>query len=146
MTTLTKSVGAQYPLIAQFRFTAADAMVNTSGALTNFKATGSPTFDIASLPYGSQVVGGDLTVRTVSNDSGTSTLSLGDSGSANRYLNATNLKAAARTGLTLTGFKTAGENLRMTVANQNGDATTGDFDITVMFIVDNRQQENLKTT
>lgn len=145
MATITKNVAAQWPLIGTFRFTMADAMKNSSGVLTNFKATGSPTFEIMSLPYNSQVVGGEIVVRTVSNDSGTATVSLGDSASATRYASAVNIKALARTALTLTGYKTQGEDIRLTVANQNGDATTGDVDLTVMFIVDGRQSENLKT-
>lgn len=146
MATIKKSVGAQWPLIAHFDFTMADAMVNTAGVLTNFKATGSPTFDIMTLPFNSQVVGGDLIVRVASDDTGTATASLGDTGSATRYLNATDLKSAARTALTLTGYKTQGESIRLTVANQNGNATVGDFRIAVHFMVDSRQSENLKTT
>lgn len=145
MTTLTKTVGAQAPLVAAFEFTMADAMLNTSGVLTNFKATGSPVFSIASLPFASQITGGELVVRVVSNDSGTSTISVGDSGSAVRYLAATNLKALGRTPLVPTGLETTLEHVRITMANANGDATTGDFKVVVMFIVDGRVHENLKT-
>lgn len=145
MATIKKTVGAQWSLIAHFDFTMADAMVNTSGVLTNFKAT-SGVFDIMTLPFNSQVVGGDLIVRVVSNDTGTATLSLGDSGLATRYLTTTNLKVAARTALGITGYKTQGESIRATIANGTGDATTGDFRIAIHFMVDSRQSENLKTT
>lgn len=146
MTTLTKQAGAQWRLVGQFRFTAADAMVNTSGALANFKAATGTVYDILALPPFGQVVGGDLVVTTVSNDSGTSTVSVGDAASATRYLAATNLKAAARTALTITGRISTGENIRITVANGTGDATTLDATITVEFVVQGRVNENLKTT
>lgn len=145
MTTLTKAVGAQWPLVGTFAWTNADAMVAVSGSLTNFKATGSPVFNIASLPFGSIITGGELVVITASDDSGTSTVSIGDSGSATRYLAATNLKATGRTALTLTGLQTTLEHLRITVANANGDATVGSFQVNFQFIVTGRVLENLKT-
>lgn len=146
MTTVKKAVGVQYPVVAVFDVNvAADAMVATSGVLTNFKAT-TGVFDIFTPPFNSQVIGGDVVVSVVSNDSGTSTVSLGDSGSTTRYLTTTNLKALARTALTLTGYKSQGEAVRMTLANGTGDATTGAFRIHVTFMVDSKQNENLKTT
>lgn len=146
MTTLTKTPGAQWPLIATFDWTNADGMLTVAGVLTNFKATGSPVFEIASLPFGAQVVGGDLAVITASDETGTSTVSVGDSGSATRYLGATNLKAAARTALVPTGFQNTTTGIRITVANANGDATVGSFRIHVTFMINGRVLENLKTT
>lgn len=146
MATLTKAASAQYPLTASFNFTVADAMLNTSGALTNFKATGSPVFEIIPLPYGAMVVGGELVVITADDDSGTSTVTVGDSGSANRYLGATTLKSAARTALVPTGFVNTTTGIRITVANQNGDAANGSFQINVSFIIGSRATETLKTT
>ena len=146
MATLKKTTEAQAPLIAQFSFTMADAMVNTSGVLTNFKATSGTVYDIFTLPFGSQVVGGDVVVKVVSNDTGAATISVGDSGSATRYLGATSIKALARTALVPTGFKTSSQGLRITLSNATGDATTGEVKVTVMFTVDGRAHENLKTT
>lgn len=56
-------------------------------------------------PPGSQVIGGDIVVGTAFNTTGSDTLSIGDADVANRYANAVNLKSAARTALTVTGFK-----------------------------------------
>lgn len=146
MTTLLKQPTGQYVLSSTFAFTVSDAMLNTSAVLTNFKASSATVYDILNLPPNAQVVGGDLVVLTVSNDTGTSTLSVGDSASATRYLGATNLKAAARTALVPTGYQGLGEALRITIANQNGDATTLVARVTVQFIIDSRGNENLKTT
>jgi len=147
MATVKKSVTAQTVLEADFTFNiAADAMLNTAGALTNFKATAG-VFDVMTLPPSHQVLGGDFTVTTVSNDSGTATMSVGDDGLATRYLTTANLKALARTALTVTGFQsTISRPIRATIANQNGDATTGVAKLTVQFIIDGRAKENLKTT
>lgn len=144
MATLTKTVGAQYPLIASFEFDFTDDMVDTSGATTSFGAAAG-VFDIMSLPYGSVVVGGDLVVKTASDATTTHTAAIGDSASSTRYLAATSLKSAARTALTITGYETAVEKIRMTIAQTGGAPTTGTARVNVMFIVNGRQNENLKT-
>ena len=147
MATLKKTPAAQTILAADFAFNIAnaDAMVNTSGVSTAFSASAGTVYDIISLPYGAQVVGGDMTVLVVSNDTGTATAALGDSASATRYLAATNIKALARTALTITGYQSLGEAVRLTVANQNGNATTGHVKFVVHFVFSNRATENLKT-
>lgn len=142
MATVTATRTAQNVLAAQFVVNlGTDAMLNTSGVLTNFKAT-SGVFDIINMPINAQVVGGDIAVETVSDETGTATISLGDSSSATRYANAVNLKAAARTALTITGFRnTSGLNLRMTLANQNGNAAAGVVVITVLYVIEGRACE-----
>lgn len=143
MATLIKNRGLQYPLEALFEFDIAsgDVMVATNGVSQTFKATAG-VFDVVALPVNSQVIGGDLTVEVVSNDSSTATLSVGDSGSATRYLGATNIKALARTALVPTGFmNSSGLDIRITLANAAGDATTGKVRLRVSYIVKNRQNE-----
>ena len=141
--TLKASRSSQYPLVAEFIFdiSLADAMLNTSGALTNFKAATGTIFDVINLPSNAVVIGGDVTVDVVSNDSSTATIKVGDSGSDTRYLGATNIKAAARTVLVPTGFRGAGENIRITLANANGDATTGKVSVRVEYIISGRANE-----
>lgn len=140
MATLLANRSAQYGLWAEFRFSAADAMVDVNGNLTGFKAANG-VFEPIKMPPNAVVIGGDLTVETASNDSGTSTMSVGDSTTATRYANAVNLKAAARTALTLTGFRSTGADLRITLANQNGDATQGTYSLRLHYIVSGRSQE-----
>jgi hypothetical protein len=78
------------------------------------------------LPTEAELQSGCIVVRDVSDDTGTDTISIGDSVSATRYLGATSVKSAARTAITPTGFLHGGANpsaVRLTRAAQNGDAT-----------------------
>lgn len=141
MTVLKASRAAQYPLVQTFEFTITDEMVDTAGAETAFSAAAG-IFDVIKLPRNAQVTGGDMTVVTVSNDSSTATIKIGDATDDDRYLAATNIKAAARTALTLTGYRHAtGENVRITLANAGGDATAGLVRITVQYIIKDRANE-----
>jgi hypothetical protein len=129
-------------------------MVDTSDALTNFKATAG-VFDVIPLPYGAQVIGGLFTVLVVSNDSGAATVKLGDSANDDRYsknttidlktLGATALPADVGTVLSYVGYESLGEYLRLTISNNTGDATTGEFLLQVSYVVDGRETENLRT-
>ena len=131
---------AQYSQFADFRFTVADTMANVAGAVANLKASG--VFEPIPLPIGAIVVGGEVIVHTASNDAGVaSTIAIGDSVNPNRYLGATSIKAAGRTPLVPTGFVGAGENLRITLAATNGDATAGDVTVRVEYILNGRMHE-----
>ena len=151
MTTLSKA-GAQWKLVALFDFNigatgGADAMKNSASpsVLVAFNAATGTTYNIATMPGLSVVVGGELDVITASNDTGTSTISLGDSGSGTRYLNAVNFKATGRTALSLTGFlNTTATDLLLTIANQNGNATAGRAILTADLVISGRVNENLK--
>lgn len=142
MATKQASRGLQYPLVHTFEFDITDEMATTAGVVQAFK-TAAGVYEIALMPGAYQVIGGDITVVTPSDDTGTTaTISVGDSGSATRYASAVNIKAAARTALTLTGAElTGGENIRITLANQNGDAAAGTVRITLMYIQPNRVNE-----
>jgi hypothetical protein len=117
-----------------------DTMVNTAGASQAFSAAAG-IFDVIKLPANAEVIGGSLVVETVSNDSSTATLKVGDATSDARYLAATSIKTAARTALTLTGYVTNGEDLRITLANAGGDATAGKVRISVEYVIKNRLNE-----
>ena len=141
MATVFATRESQYPLVAVFDIDMANAMKNTSGVLTNFKATDG-VFDAILLPNNSIVIGGDITVVEASNDSGTATVKVGDATSDARYLAATTIKSTGRTALTLTGYENkSGENLRITLANQNGDATLGKVRVTVQYVIRGRSNE-----
>lgn len=140
-----KTTEAQQVLVAIFEFGVLDTMVDTGGLTSDF-ATDAKAFDLLTLPFGSQVLGGDLVVKTISDAATTHTVSFGDSGSATRYLGATTIKTAARTALVPTGFKTAAQGFRMTVATTGAKATVGAVKVTVQFLIDGRAQENLRTT
>lgn len=142
MPKLIKNRGLQYALHAEFTFNVTDTMVMTDGVERAFGASGAATIaDVAALPPNAVVIGGDLTVETQSNDSGTSTVSVGDSGSAARYLAATSLKTAARTALVPTGYRGSGEDIRLTFANAGGGATQGTVTLRVTYMVTGRVNE-----
>jgi hypothetical protein len=140
MTALKKTRSAQYPLTAEFTFNLTDTFVMTDATSKAFTVA-APVADVICLPPNAVVVGGDMTVETIANDSGTATIAVGDSASATRYLGATTIKTAARTALVPTGFRGAGEDIRITLANQNGDGTAGKVTVRVSYILTGRANE-----
>jgi hypothetical protein len=144
MGTLKAARSAQFLLESEFVFdiAAGDQMANTSGVVTAFKDATGTVFDVINLMQGATLVGGEVVVETASNDSGASaTIAVGDSNNTTRYLGATSIKAAARTALVPTGYRGAGENIRITLANANGDATAGKVTIRALFSVQGRANE-----
>lgn len=141
MALLRKNRSAQYPLVQDFTFTFADTLANTSGVVSALNAAGSATFEPVGLPPNATVIGGELQVNVASNDATTATISVGDSANATRYLGATSVKATGRTALVPAGYLGAGEDIRLTVANGTGGATTGSYTIRVMYVVAGRSQE-----
>lgn len=96
---------------------------------------------IHKVPPKAQVVGGDIVVETVFNST-TNTVSVGDSGSATRYASAVDLKAAARTALTLTGYKyTTATDILATYAQTGTAPTQGKARIAIHYIVLDRGHE-----
>ena len=121
---IQKSAGRQYPLAAVLEFGPGDF------------ATGEATPAIQ-LPGDSIVVGGEIIVRTAFNTA--NTLSLGDAGSATRYLSAQALTSVGRTALTLTGFvHTAPVNL---IATRAGTPDGGAGILIVQYIMLDRATE-----
>lgn len=140
MALLRKNRGLQYPLVAEFRFALTDTMPNTSGVTVALN--GDAAFDIIGLPPGAVVTGGDVAVEVASNDAGTHTIAVGDSGSATRYLGATSIKATGRTALVPTGYRGTGEDIRITLDAANvGTATAGTLSVRVEYIVSGRTNE-----
>lgn len=141
MSALKATRSAQWSYWSSFTYdiSAGDTLANTAGAVVAIGfVVGAQAFDAIKLPKGAVVVGGNLVVEVVSNDAGTTTLSVGDSGSATRYLGATNVKAAAVTALVPTGYHGTGEDIRLTLANGSGGATTGKITVNVEFILDGK--------
>jgi hypothetical protein len=141
MAKLIATRGSQYPLVASFAANFGDTMVATDGVEKALFTTGG-VFDVIHLPQNSVVVGGELIVDVVSTDTGTATVSVGDVTLATRHLTTTNLKAAARTALGLTGFlNDIGRDIRITIANAEGDAGAGNFRLNVLYIIKDRINE-----
>ena len=135
---------AQWPLVAEFTFNFDDTVVDINGVT---KTLGSVYTDAAvataiNLPEGAVVIGGEAVVETQGVGPTAYTVSLGDSGSATRYLSAFDLKGAvgARTALTLTGYRST-ENLRITIASTVANASAGKATIRVLFVIPNKANE-----
>lgn len=155
MATIKKTAGAQYVLSADFTFgyttggsdgVNSDSMVNTSGVLTAFSAATGTTFDLFTLPYGAEVTSGTVDVLTAVTTTATATANIGDSASAARYVSAVNLKSAARTAFTITGYQGLGEAIRIAISNADGTGAVGQVKVSAQFILKGRVHENLKTT
>ncbi len=134
--------GGQYPITSEFTFDVAnDTMKNTSGVDDNFKVVGSHVFDTILLPNNATVVGGEVVTETAVSGSTAYNVSVGDSGSATRYLGVTDKVAAGRTALVPTGFVGGGEQIRVTVAPTVADATAGKITVRVSYVIRNRMNE-----
>ena len=125
---ITKSDARQWPLAEIIRFNVSDV---AAGEVA-----------MADLQGGEVVVGGSLTVVTAWNTTGAATVDLGDEDVGDRYLDGVNLKAAARTALTLTGhvYPTAAE-LVATFAFAAADADAGEAILEFTVIREGRQSE-----
>ena len=141
MAILKATRGAQWPLMAEFTFSFDDTMANTSGSTVDFKTVATNAFDIINLPEGAVVVGGDVVTETAITGSTAYNISIGDSGSATRYLGVTDKVSAARTALVPTGYVGQGENLRMTLTPTVAAATAGKVTVRVLFTIRNKANE-----
>lgn len=125
---ITKNTARQEVIAAYVDFTFADA------------PTTATIYDALKLPTNAVVVGGDLVVTTAWDTGTTATIDVGDVTSGNRYANDVNLKAAARTALTLTGFVTTTTQpvINVTPTLSGTAATAGAARLTVLYVVKGR--------
>lgn len=133
---------AQWPLLSEFTFNFDDTIVDINGVEKDFGKTEAHDVvaSIINLPEGAVVVGGEIVVETAGVGPTVYTASLGDSSSANRYANAVDLKTAARTALTLTGYRTS-ENLRLTINSTVAAASAGKATVRVLYVLPGRSNE-----
>ena len=141
MSKLIATRGQQYPLVAEFTFNFDDTMVDINGALKDFKTVGSTVVDAINLPTGAIVTGGEVVTEKAVTGSTAYNVSVGDSGSATRYLSATDRVTAGRTALVPTGYVGSGEQIRVTVAPTVAAATAGKVTVRVQYIVRDRVNE-----
>lgn len=159
MAKLLASRSAQWPLVQDFSFdmsTAADDSMATvvgntiGGAAPSFQAPAQSLggvyggvgqiYEIAPLPVGATIVAGEVVSSGVVGPT-VSTIAIGDSGNATRYLGATNLKTAGRTPLVPTGYVGNGENIRMTLVNTEVPVSAGRVAIRITYMVAGRTNE-----
>ena len=143
MAKLNPSRAAQTVLSAEFTFEFADTVKDVNGATKDFKTVGSTVVDAINLPPRAIVVGGEVVTETAVTGSTAYNVSVGDSGSATRYLGVTNRLSAGRTPLVPTGYVGDGENLRVTVSPTVADATAGKVTVRVQYIMRDRWSETV---
>lgn len=94
------------------------------------------------LPYGAVVAGGAVIVDTAFNTATSAVLDVGDSTTANRYVNDVNLKAAGITPLVPTGYVSDGNEINITPVLVGTAATAGAGRLRVDYYIQNRAMEN----
>lgn len=129
-TAMTFNVGRQTPLVAQASISLAQMATSATAVVA------------IQLPINSIVTGGFIVVDTAYDTTGTATVTVGDSGSASRYLGSTNLKATGRTALVPTGYiNTGGLDISLTPTLADTAATVGAVRVVVEYIIDGRATE-----
>lgn len=142
MALLRKQVGRQYVLAAEVTVNlGTDSAVNANGTVVPFNAAGSNVFDLIPMPPNATIIGGEVSVDVPSNDAGTATVTVGDSGAAARYLAATSTKTVARVPLVPTGYRGVGEDLLIAIADATGGGTQGVITVRVQYTVAGRANE-----
>jgi hypothetical protein len=144
MATLKTTRGLQYPLLAEFTFNYNDDMLNTSGVSSTFGSGAVLTnvdFKGFFLPVNAVLVGGEIIVETAYAGPTVATVSVGDSGSATRYANAVDIKTAARTALTLTGFRSTGADVQLRLNTTVAVASAGKVTVRIMYVIQDRANE-----
>jgi len=95
--------------------------------------------DAIALPNGAEVIGGAVVITTAFDSATTDTLSVGDAGAANRYLNAGNIHATGRVALVPTGYRNVGRTvITLTRALTGTAAEAGAGRVRVEFILPGR--------
>ena len=143
MAKLNAARAAQTVLSAEFTFEFADTMKDINGATKDFKTVGSTVVDAINLPPRATIISGEVVTETAIVGSTAYNISVGDSGSATRYLGVTDRKAAGRTPLVPTGYVGDGENLRVTVSPTVADATAGKVTVRVQYVMRDRWSETI---
>lgn len=143
MSKLIAARTAQTVLEAEFVFNFDDTMVNTAGNEVDFGKTNlggaAGIFEVIPLPINATIVGGEVVTETAFDTAGFD-VTVGDSGTANRYLASTDLKATGRAALVPTGYRGNGEDLRLAFSSDDV-CTTGKMTVRVQYVVKDRVSE-----
>jgi hypothetical protein len=128
----------------EFTFNIVDTMINTSGVSDGFATVAAHVFDVAPMPINSVVVGGSLVTDTAVTGSTAYNVTVGDAGSAARYLGTTDKTTAASTALVPTGFRTAvTTGIRLTVTPTVATSTAGKLTLRVLYVTDGQADYTL---
>lgn len=96
---------------------------------------------VMELPPGAVVLGANMVVSEAFNAATTATMSLGDTGNANRYANALDVRTAGVKAGAMTGYVSrATSDLILTYAETGAAATAGTARLYVQYIVEGKTQ------
>lgn len=142
MAVLIPTRTAQDVKSVDFVFAFDDTMLNPSGVSEGFASVAAHAFDVIDLPVGSVVVGGTLVTDIAGGGATAVNMTVGDSGSANRYLTTTDKVTAAKTDLLHTGFRTAdaAHKIRVTVTPTVAAVTAGKWTLRLNYTTDGEAQ------
>ena len=115
--------------------------LSTTQSVRGFYAGAGQIYEIFPLPPGATVIAGELVVSTAVSGPTASGITVGDSGSATRYLGSTSLLSAARTAFVPTGYVGTGENIRVTITNTVAVAITGKVTLRLSYVLAGRTSE-----
>lgn len=146
MAKISKSRGAQYPLVSEFIANFNDTMADVNGVVKTFGSVfgDAGVFEIINIPEGAVLMGGEVIVETAGVGPTVYTAAIGVSGTPAALLAATDLKAAAGTRVALTGLGmtlVGGKNVILTIASTAANASAGKFRVRVLYTLDGRVME-----
>lgn len=151
MSLLKATRGVQYPLVASFTIDYDDSMVDTGGTERTFPLAtdGTYVFDVAALPVGAVILGGNLVVEDLFYIAGTGTITLdiGTETDPDAFSDSApiSLEVAGVTALTYTSTAANeianGENLRLTFVTTGDPATAGRMHVNLMYVLPGRINE-----
>lgn len=139
---VTDSVSGQK---ATFGAPVASADLETISGLINGKNT-TITFDAIPMPVGAVIVSGEVLVETAFAGP-TATVSVGIAGATTAFVTTADMAATTRVAFTVTTNVELtcnnGQNIRLTVALGNTDATAGKVRIRVLYTIDGKADVNI---
>lgn len=144
MALLKSSRSAQWPLVQEFVLNFDDTMVDIGGTTRGAALALLSNADLRAFPMppGAVLIGGEIVVETAFVGPTAATISVGDTNSATRHASAVDLKTAARTALTLTGYRNAtGDDILIRLNTTVAVASAGKVTVRVMYTVAGRSCE-----
>jgi hypothetical protein len=138
MAAIQKDQNRQWPLSLEKTFNHDDDFGDDSAAQT------AVVVELARLPVGARVVGGEIVVEEAWDNGTTATVDIGDVTDPDRYTaSPVNLTALGRTALTLDGFKTTEveRDVDLTPVFAGANGTQGRAYVRIEYVIENKANE-----
>ena len=138
MAAIQKDQNRQWPLSLEKTFNFDDDFGDDSAAQT------AVVVELARLPVGARVVGGEIVVEEVWDNGTAATVDIGDVTDPDRYTaSPVDLTALGRTALTLDGFKTTEveRDVDLTPVFTGANGTQGSAYVRIQYVIENKANE-----